>query len=62
GVATYDRAILINNAGSLGRCNQTVSEHSTDTSYVSDYVQLNVTSCVCLTSGFVRTFKPAATK
>lgn len=56
----YERAILINNAGSLGHLGP-----STDLSSLSDLrkvIDLNVTSSIWLSSNFIRQFRKPTTK
>eukprot|EP01134_Creolimax_fragrantissima_P001594 CFRG1594T1 len=56
-LSSLDTAVLVNSAGTLGDCSQKVENHSTDTSALSAYVNLNITSSICVTSAFVRKFK-----
>ncbi|KAF7721526.1 hypothetical protein EC973_004524 [Apophysomyces ossiformis] len=50
------KAILINNAGSTGDLSKQVQDYDADE--IQSYVDVNITSFITLTSGFIRLFRP----
>ena len=59
--SSFDQALLINNAGSLGNVSVSLSQQ-TDFGCVSEYFSLNVAAPIVLTSQFLKRFQSARGK